>query len=609
MEGNEECAVIEATKPNLANMTQAIGKPEITRNFELKQYHRTDEVLGHTFVDGLDEASKMNLDSPCESSCMARPYNEIQLLLNNFTTNDHNWQGDGDSRRAIKQKAAGLIELDDFSAMRADIAKFANQMNRMTMQKTQPMQHVEQMSICCELCGDSDMSDMCPTNPESIYYVRQQSRGPMINRNNMRTLTTQIGRIIPTFHGGGNQPNQNHYRPQGNFNKPHNLPQQVEETTNDLLKKLLLDNQQLSTDFGNLERQMGKLATNQYTRPAGTLPSDIDKNSEVNAVTLRNMRELEKVPKKRKDKHIPEGELIPKVQLKIPLVDVLCEIPKYAKYLKEIVSHKRRLTEFETVALTEECTSRVQNKLPQKLKDPSSFTIPVRIGNIDVGCALCDLGVSINLMPLSLFKQLGLGAPRPTTVIIWLTDYEANELVPIIVGRPLLVTGDEIIKVRDGKMILKVDNEELVFNVYKAIQLPCYYEELSIISVVEVDEQLLDMSVDLDDSLEKALILFDILEIDDEVEEMMHILDAFCSYMQGIHPFEPMNRPSGPPPTPSIEEPPKLELKPLPLTFNMLILAEEKLLRVLCEHTREFGWTMSDIRGISPALRMHKVLI
>nr|XP_016435959.1 PREDICTED: uncharacterized protein LOC107762147 [Nicotiana tabacum] len=505
----------------------------------------------------------MNLDSPCESSCMARPYNEIQLLLNNFTTNDHNWQGDGDSRRAIKQKAAGLIELDDFSAMRADIAKFANQMNRMTMQKTQPMQHVEQMSICCELCGDSDMSDMCPTNPESIYYVRQQSRGPMINRNNMRTLTTQIGRIIPTFHGGGNQPNQNHYRPQGNFNKPHNLPQQVEETTNDLLKKLLLDNQQLSTDFGNLERQMGKLATNQYTRPAGTLPSDIDKNSEVNAVTLRNMRELEKVPKKRKDKHIPEGELIPKVQLKIPLVDVLCEIPKYAKYLKEIVSHKRRLTEFETVALTEECTSRVQNKLPQKLKDPSSFTIPHKsdalvlvqaIGSGSSKTNYCDNLVDRSIAhPKGVIGDLLLQIGKFIFLVDFIIlDYEANELVPIIVGRPLLVTGDEIIKVRDGKMILKVDNEELVFNVYKAIQLPCYYEELSIISVVEVDEQLLDMSVDLDDSLEKALILFDILEIDDE---------------------------------------------------------EEKLLRVLCEHTREFGWTISDIRGISPALRMHKVLI
>ncbi|XP_070026665.1 uncharacterized protein [Nicotiana sylvestris] len=194
--------------------------------------------------------------------------------------------------------------------------------------------------------------------------------------------------------------------------------------------------------------------------------------------------------------------MLSQVQLNIPLVDVLREIPKYAKYIKDIVAHKRRLTEFETVALIEECTSRVQNKLPQKLKDPGSFTIPVHIGNIDVGRALCDLGASINLMPLSLFKQMVLGAPRPTTVILQLTDrsiahpegviedvllqigkfifptdfiildYEADKLVPIILGRPLLATGDAIIKVREGKMILRVDDEEAVLMSTKQSNFP-----------------------------------------------------------------------------------------------------------------------------------------
>ncbi|XP_016479519.2 uncharacterized protein LOC107800799 [Nicotiana tabacum] len=149
--------------------------------------------------------------------------------------------------------------------------------------------------------------------------------------------------------------------------------------------------------------------------------------------------------------------------------DVLRKIPKYAKYIKDIVSHKRILNEFETVTLIPECASRVQNKLPQNLKDPDSFTIPMRIGNIDVGRALCDLGASINLMPLCIFKQLGLGAPRPTIVMLQLADYEADKQVPIILGRPLMDTTDAIIKVREGKMIMRVDNEEAVFNVYKAI--------------------------------------------------------------------------------------------------------------------------------------------
>ncbi|XP_070009735.1 uncharacterized protein [Nicotiana sylvestris] len=187
---------------------------------DLSHHCQTDEVLGHTFVDGLDEASKMNLDSACGGSCMVKPYSEIQLLLNNFTANDHNWQGDGDSRQASKQKTAGLIELDDLSAMRAEIAKLANQMNRMTMQQTQQMQHVQQMSLCCELCGDNHMSDMCPTNLESIYYVGQQSRGPMNQNAQYGNTYNPNWKNHPNFSWGGNQPIQNHYRPQGNFNQP-----------------------------------------------------------------------------------------------------------------------------------------------------------------------------------------------------------------------------------------------------------------------------------------------------------------------------------------------------------------------------------------------------
>ncbi|XP_070004986.1 uncharacterized protein [Nicotiana sylvestris] len=273
-----------------------------------------------------------------------------------------------------------------------------------------------------------------------------------------------------------------------------------------------------------------------------------------------------------------------------------------------------------------------------------------------VGHALCDLGASINLIPLSLYKKLGLGAPKPTIVMLQLADrsiaypegviedvllkigkfifpadfiildFEADEKVPIILGRPLLATGDAIIKVREGKMIMRVDNEEAVFNVYKAIYLSHHYEEFSMISVMEMDEQLIAPSVYLKDSLEKAIVLFESLEINDEVEEMKHILNASYEYMKGLNPFEPLNIPNGPPPKPSIEEAPKLKLKPLPshlhyaylgssdtlsviISFDLSELQEEKLLRVLREHKRAIGWTMYDIRDISPAFCMHKILM
>lgn len=68
-------------------------------------------------------------------------------------------------------------------------------------------------------------------------------------------------------------------------------------------------------------------------------------------------------------------DMLKQVHINLPLVDVIQGIPKYAKYVKDIVANKSRLTEYATVALTEECSSRIQNRLPTKLRDPGSFTI------------------------------------------------------------------------------------------------------------------------------------------------------------------------------------------------------------------------------------------
>ncbi|XP_017613470.1 uncharacterized protein LOC108458566 [Gossypium arboreum] len=89
-------------------------------------------------------------------------------------------------------------------------------------------------------------------------------------------------------------------------------------------------------------------------------------------------------------------------------------MPNYVK--------KHRWGEFETVALTEVCTTMLMDKLPRKLKDLRSFTVTYSIGNHYVGKALYDLGVIINLMLMSIFKKLGIGKARPTTMTLKLDD-------------------------------------------------------------------------------------------------------------------------------------------------------------------------------------------
>ena len=110
------------------------------------------------------------------------------------------------------------------------------------------------------------------------------------------------------------------------------------------------------------------------------------------------------------------------LHINIPLIEALEQMPKYARILKDIISKKQKLEEHETVMLTEESSAILQKKLPPKLKDSGSFTIVCNIGKSYFDRALCDLGAGINLMPLYVFRKLGLGEVKPTTISLQLAD-------------------------------------------------------------------------------------------------------------------------------------------------------------------------------------------
>ena len=77
-------------------------------------------------------------------------------------------------------------------------------------------------------------------------------------------------------------------------------------------------------------------------------------------------------------------EMFKKLHINIPFADALEQMLSYVKFMKDILSQKRRLLDFETVNLTKECSAILQRKLPQKLKDPGSFTIPCTIGTLSL---------------------------------------------------------------------------------------------------------------------------------------------------------------------------------------------------------------------------------
>ncbi|GKC19151.1 reverse transcriptase domain-containing protein [Tanacetum coccineum] len=161
--------------------------------------------------------------------------------------------------------------------------------------------------------------------------------------------------------------------------------------------------------------------------------------------------------------------------------------------LKSLLSNKEKLIELANTPLNENCSAVILKKLPEKLGDPGKFLIPC--GFSELKCkALADLGASINLMPLSVWKKLGLpelistqmtlelanreictpvGIARdvfvpvgkftfPTDFVI--VDYESDPRVPLILGRPFLRTARALIDVHGEEMILRDGNERLTLN-------------------------------------------------------------------------------------------------------------------------------------------------
>ncbi|XP_074266205.1 uncharacterized protein LOC141588672 [Silene latifolia] len=110
------------------------------------------------------------------------------------------------------------------------------------------------------------------------------------------------------------------------------------------------------------------------------------------------------------------------VNITMPFVDVIKEIPAYGKFLKELISNKNSLSPSTTVNLSKECSVILMNELPQKLENPESFSIPCTVGAVQIERALCDLRASISLMPLKIFKKLKDYKLFPTRVSLQLSD-------------------------------------------------------------------------------------------------------------------------------------------------------------------------------------------
>ncbi|CAN6554942.1 unnamed protein product [Malus baccata var. baccata] len=355
-------------------------------------------------------------------------------------------------------------------------------------------------------------------------------------------------------------------------------------------------------------------------------------------------------------------ETFRKVQVNIPLLDAIKQVPRYAKFLKELCTTRKRISNKEVVQVSENVSAVLQRKLPPKCKDPGSFTIPCVIGNTKFEHAMLDLGASINVMPYSIYASMNLGELKKDGVIIQLADrsnaypkgvledvlVQVDNLIfpadfyvlemedspnvtplPILLGRPFMKTARTKIDVFKGTLTMEFDGEIINFNISEAMKFP--KDDHSCFSIDILDElaqDYLDMLEDdpLESTIAQGLGTKPNLAV--PKEEHAELVAALESLPQ--HHGKSSNPIPIPVSTkmllPSVIQAPVLELKPLPdhlkyvflgdeetlpviVSSSLTTLEEEKLIRVLKEHKTAIGWTLADIKGISPTTCMHRIFL
>ncbi|KAL0391175.1 UNVERIFIED_CONTAM: Retrovirus-related Pol polyprotein from transposon.6 [Sesamum calycinum] len=276
-----------------------------------------------------------------------------------------------------------------------------------------------------------------------------------------------------------------------------------------------------------------------------------------------------------------------KVEINIPLLDAIKQIPKYAKFLKELCTNKRKLKDKERIIFGKNVSAVINRKLPEKCKDPGMFTLPCIIGNKRIERAMLDLGASINVMPYSVYQALNLSTLQDTNVIIQLADRSYV--------RPMGLVEDVLVKVNDllfpvDFYILKMGVEGV--NNPASILLGRPFMKTAK-TKIDVDEGTL--SVEFGGEIVKF-----------NISEAM----KYPNELQALYQIDA----------------PKLELKPLPEHLKYIYLGneetlpaiissklskehEEKLVTLLREHRTAIGWTLADIKGISPAMCMHRIYL
>nr|GFB05222.1 reverse transcriptase domain-containing protein [Tanacetum cinerariifolium] len=304
-------------------------------------------------------------------------------------------------------------------------------------------------------------------------------------------------------------------------------------------------------------------------------------------------------------------EIFRDLHFELSFADALVHMSKFAPMFKKLLNNKDKLIELTNMPLNENCSAVVLKKLPEKLGDPGRFLIPCDFSEFNNCLALADLGASINLMPLSIWKKPRLPTLNDTKMVD-LIDATCEEYSQEVLGFADVVS-DEVSTPYYEPIVSNSSQNLTPFNESDFLLM----EEADTFIAIHDEPILLEFNATYYDPEGDILILEALLNNDPKPPSNQK--DYFSSVRKDLKVVEPKNQSSD-------DVPPEVELKELPPHLEYAYLGENEkwpviiakdlnvnektaLINVLKSRRKAIAWKLTDIRGIDPEFYSQKILL
>ncbi|XP_026459238.1 uncharacterized protein LOC113359883 [Papaver somniferum] len=449
--------------------------------------------------EGLDCKTATTIESLCGGNFLDKSAEEGYKILHEIAGKIQEWE----AREPIRSIASseGIHRVDNEFEYEAKFYVLTRRLESLERNvKVKPIECITHASSIPSDCTNQRI----PSLEESICLFMQATQRSM--ENLQQQLNELVSQLNERDKGQFSSQIQTHRTGSFEVSTSGAKPTHHVQAVTTLRSGRVIDNH-VSDDEENVQER--NLPTITQVTPSTETDETEKGNSEISYVPHAPFPQA-LLPRKKGASPNDILEVFKQVNVNIPLLDAIKQIPSYTKFLRDMCIVKRKLNVHKKAFLAEQVSSIITQKAPPKFKDPGCPTIACTIGEHRTEHALLDLGASVNLLPYFVYVQLELGDLKPTNVTLQLSDrsikipmrvvedifiqvesfvYPVDFIVldtqpvsnpcgqiPVILGRPFLATSNAVINCRNRNMELTFGNMKMEINVFSLSNLSAISE-------------------------------------------------------------------------------------------------------------------------------------